>query len=54
MDDCVPLKKFLEINHIGTLVDLEDQKLETLKYFSGDSDSHILCLEIDATYMDDD
>ena len=55
MDDCVLLKKFLEINHVGTLIDLEDRKLETLKYFYDNTDMvNILYLEIDATYIYDD
>ena len=51
MDDCIPLKKFIANNHIGTVIDLEERgKIEVAKFMSG-TNHYIDYLEVDASYI---
>ena len=50
MDNCLPLKKFLQYNNLGTVIDLEDRELKTVNYVGGINED--LCyLEIDANFV---
>ena len=52
LSDVVPLKKYLNWNQYGTVIDLEEEQIELRKFISADYMS-IKYIEVDARYGND-